>query len=75
MEDIEEAGYVKEVDFPNRIRNLTSVKAKEFLIWITLNEIVVNDSSAKLITFKTLAGLSKSFPVSVFEESGDGEGS
>lgn len=104
MEDIEEAGYVKEVGFvwlkhtkkkelkfanivvcydtivtaylqPNRIKNLTGVKAKECLIWISLNEIVVNDSSARLITFKTLAGLSKSFPVSVFEQSGVEEGS
>ncbi|KAF3456403.1 hypothetical protein FNV43_RR01053 [Rhamnella rubrinervis] len=102
MEDIEEAGYVKEVGFvwlkqkkkmehkfdntivcydsivtayllPNRIKNLTGVKAKEYLIWIPLSEIYVNDSKAKLITFKTPAGLSKSFPTSVFEHSGEEE--
>lgn len=55
---------------PNRIKNLTGVKAREFLIWIPLSEIYVNDSKAKLITFKTPAGLSKSFPASVFEQSG-----
>lgn len=96
VDDIEEAGYVKEVGFvwlkhnkkkelkfdnirvcydpivtaylqPNRIKNLTGVKAKEFLMWMTLSEIYVNHSSANSssITFKTPAGLSKSFPLSV----------
>jgi hypothetical protein len=52
---------------PNRIRNLTGVKAKEFLIWITLSEIYVSgDIPAALITFKTPAGFSKSFPLSSF---------
>ncbi|MBA0570990.1 hypothetical protein Golob_004588 [Gossypium lobatum] len=50
---------------PKKIKNLTGVKAKEFLIWITLTDIYVDQSSS--ITFKTnLVGLSKSFPVSVF---------
>ncbi|PON64904.1 hypothetical protein PanWU01x14_120810 [Parasponia andersonii] len=53
---------------PNRIKHLTGVKAKEFLVWISLSEIYVNDiSSTKLITFKTPVGLSKSFPVTAFE--------
>ncbi|KAL9407579.1 hypothetical protein AB3S75_046176 [Citrus x aurantiifolia] len=48
----------------NKIKNLTGVKAKEFLIWISLCEIYVNGSSPNgSITFKTPAGLSKSFPV------------
>ncbi|XP_059445405.1 uncharacterized protein LOC132177152 [Corylus avellana] len=53
---------------PKKIKNLTGVKAKEFLIWITLSEIYVKekDPPARWITFKTPAGLSKSFPVSVF---------
>ncbi|KAJ9154637.1 hypothetical protein P3X46_027955 [Hevea brasiliensis] len=51
-----------------KIKNLTGVKAKEFLIWITLSEIYVNDNNrAASITFKTPAGLSKSFPLSVFK--------
>nr|KJB72895.1 hypothetical protein B456_011G203200 [Gossypium raimondii] len=46
------------------IKNLTGVKAKEFLIWIALTDIYVDQSSS--ITFKTnLVGLSKSFPMSV----------
>lgn len=51
-----------------KIKNLTGVKAKEFLIWITLSEIYVNDKSrSSAITFKTPVGLSKSFPLSLFE--------
>ncbi|EXB94362.1 hypothetical protein L484_005956 [Morus notabilis] len=58
---------------PNRIKNLTGVKAKEFLVWISLSEIYVNNDNhdsaykSKLITFKTSMGLSKSFPISAFE--------
>ncbi|KAK8634943.1 hypothetical protein V6N13_022823 [Hibiscus sabdariffa] len=51
---------------PNKIKNLTGVKAKEFIIWITLTNIYVDQSSS--VTFKmNLVGLSKSFPVSVFK--------
>lgn len=58
---------------PNRIKNLTGVKAKEFLVWISLSEIYVNNDNhdsaykSKLITFKTSMGLSKSLPISAFE--------
>ncbi|TYJ45540.1 hypothetical protein E1A91_A02G063800v1 [Gossypium mustelinum] len=53
----------------NKIKNLTGVKAKEFMIWVNLTEIYVQQSpsSTSMITFKTLVGLSRSFPVSVFE--------
>jgi hypothetical protein len=60
---------------PKKIKKLTGVKAKEFLIWITLSEIYVKekDPPARWITFKTPAGLSKSFPISVFV-GGEGQG-
>ncbi|MBA0702667.1 hypothetical protein Goari_022897 [Gossypium aridum] len=68
FQDIQECGYDAEITAyfePKKIKNLTGVKAKEFLIWITLTDIYVDQSSS--ITFKTnLVGLSKSFPVSVF---------
>ncbi|CAN8255648.1 unnamed protein product [Cochlearia groenlandica] len=52
---------------PNKIKKLTGVKAKEFLVWISLGEIHVNRSSG-LITFKTQVGLlSKSLPLSLFQ--------
>lgn len=61
---------------PNRIRKLTGVRAKEFLIWVNLSEIEIRaagngDSPAPavsgFITFRTSVGLSRSFPVSAFE--------
>lgn len=53
---------------PNKIKKLTGVKAKEFMVWISLGEIYVNRSSG-FITFKTQVGLlSKSLPLSVFED-------
>ncbi|OVA16729.1 Protein of unknown function DUF538 [Macleaya cordata] len=51
----------------NRIKKLTGVKAKELLIWVGLNEIYVDDPPTGKITFKSVAGISKSFPVSAFE--------
>ncbi|GMJ02133.1 hypothetical protein like AT5G49600 [Hibiscus trionum] len=52
----------------NRIKNLTGVKAREFMIWFNLTEICVQQQSrSATITFKTPVGLSRSFPISVFE--------
>lgn len=50
-----------------KIKNLTGVKVKELLLWISLSEIYVNDPSDGKIVFKIPAGLSKSFPTSAFE--------
>ncbi|XP_057431916.1 uncharacterized protein LOC130724658 [Lotus japonicus] len=53
---------------PNKIKNLTGVKAKEFLVWFALNEIhVKGPPEGPVITFKSVVGLSMSFPVSVFK--------
>ncbi|CAA3023406.1 uncharacterized protein LOC111409858 [Olea europaea var. sylvestris] len=52
---------------PNKIKKLTGVKAKELLVWITLNEIYVDDPPTGKITFKTPTGLFRTFPVSAFE--------
>ncbi|XP_010415006.1 PREDICTED: uncharacterized protein LOC104787419 isoform X1 [Camelina sativa] len=50
-----------------KIKKLSGVKAKELLIWVTLNELVLEEpiSSGK-INFKTPTGLSRTFPVSAF---------
>ncbi|KAJ8529635.1 hypothetical protein K7X08_036470 [Anisodus acutangulus] len=55
---------------PNKIKKLTGVKAKELLIWLTLNEICVDDPPTGKIHFKTPTGLSRTFPVSAFELDG-----
>ncbi|KAL2513956.1 hypothetical protein Fot_27927 [Forsythia ovata] len=52
---------------PNKIKKLTGVKAKEMLMWLTINEIYVDDPPTGKITFKSPTGLSRSFPVSAFE--------
>ncbi|KAJ9681721.1 hypothetical protein PVL29_017887 [Vitis rotundifolia] len=69
----------------NKIKKLTGVKTKELLLWITLSDIYVDDPPTGKITFKTPAGLYRSFPVSAFvlddvkdvkkaeEEAGSGE--
>ncbi|MED6169954.1 hypothetical protein PIB30_026005 [Stylosanthes scabra] len=52
---------------PKKIKNLTGVKARDFLLWFTLNEICVKGSpQGSLITFKSIVGLSMSFPLSLF---------
>ncbi|WVY96344.1 hypothetical protein V8G54_028495 [Vigna mungo] len=49
-----------------KIKKLTGVKAKELLVWVTLNEIFVDDPPSGKITFKTPAALFRTFPVSAF---------
>ncbi|KAK7356172.1 hypothetical protein VNO80_15438 [Phaseolus coccineus] len=49
-----------------KIKKLTGVKAKELLVWITLNEIFVDDPPSGKITFKTPTTLFRTFPVSAF---------
>lgn len=62
--------YAKEVTAnveKNRVKNLTGVKAKEVLIWLTLSEIYVDDPPTGNITFQIPAGLSRAYPVDAFE--------
>ncbi|XP_010274785.1 PREDICTED: uncharacterized protein LOC104610025 [Nelumbo nucifera] len=50
-----------------RMKKLTGVKSKELLIWVTIAEIYIDDPASDKITFKTPAGISRSFPISAFE--------
>ncbi|XP_057426910.1 uncharacterized protein LOC130720299 [Lotus japonicus] len=50
-----------------KIKKLTGVKTKELLVWITLNDIYVDNPPTGKITFQTPAGLYRTFPVSAFE--------
>ncbi|KAB1200479.1 hypothetical protein CJ030_MR0G007106 [Morella rubra] len=52
---------------PNKIKKLTGVKTKELMVWVTLNEICVDDPPTGKITFKATSGLYRTFPVSAFE--------
>ncbi|XP_020230190.1 uncharacterized protein LOC109810984 [Cajanus cajan] len=55
---------------PNKIKNLTGVKAKDFFLCFTLSEIYVkaNPQEGPVITFKSIVGFSMSFPLSLFKE-------
>ncbi|XP_057545204.1 uncharacterized protein LOC130824282 [Amaranthus tricolor] len=50
-----------------KMKKVHGVKAKELLIWITLNEIYIDDPSSGKITFGTPTGISRSYPISAFE--------
>ncbi|XP_076955271.1 uncharacterized protein LOC143630053 [Bidens hawaiensis] len=60
--DCEVTAFVED----GRMRSLTGVKSKELLIWVTVSDICVGESGK--ITFGTPAGLSRTFPVTAFEE-------
>ncbi|WOL02099.1 hypothetical protein Cni_G10818 [Canna indica] len=51
-----------------RMRRVSGVKSKELLIWVSISEMCVDGADPSKISFKTYSGLSKSFPVSAFEE-------
>lgn len=57
-----------------KIKKLTGVKTKELLVWVTLSDIFVDDPPTGKITFKTPAGLFRTFPVSAFEIEGPAAG-
>ncbi|KAL2928041.1 Glycerol kinase [Bienertia sinuspersici] len=59
----EVTAYVEEC----KIRKLTGVKAKEFLLWVTINEITIDTPQSEKIVFKNNAtGISKVFPANAF---------
>lgn len=51
-----------------KMKKLTGVKSKELLIWVTISDIYIRDPDSGKITFGTPSGLSRTFPVSAFEE-------
>ncbi|KAF5184447.1 plant/protein (Protein of unknown function, DUF538) [Thalictrum thalictroides] len=55
-------GYVEK----NRIKKLKGVKAKELMLWPPVNEIIVDENVAGKIHFKSLAGVTKTFPAEAF---------
>ncbi|XVE88194.1 hypothetical protein DITRI_Ditri19aG0049200 [Diplodiscus trichospermus] len=49
-----------------KIKKLKGVKAKELMLWPPVNEITVDDPPTGKIHFKSLAGITKTFPVDAF---------
>ncbi|OMO76255.1 hypothetical protein CCACVL1_15808 [Corchorus capsularis] len=60
--DTQITGYVSN----KRIKKLKGVKAKELMLWPPVNEIIVDDPPTGKIHFKSLAGVTKTFPVEAF---------
>ncbi|KAH7544966.1 uncharacterized protein LOC107410536 [Ziziphus jujuba] len=55
-------GYVSK----KKISKLKGVKAKELMLWPPVSEIIVDDPPTGKIHFKSLAGITKTFPVEAF---------
>lgn len=55
-------GYVAK----KKISKLKGVKAKELMLWPPVSEIIVADPPTGKIHFKSLAGITKTFPVEAF---------
>ncbi|XP_027343312.1 uncharacterized protein At5g01610-like [Abrus precatorius] len=55
-------GYISK----KKIKKLKGVKAKELMLWPPVSEITVDDSPTGKIHFKSLAGITKTFPVEAF---------
>ncbi|KAE8655577.1 phospholipase A1-IIgamma-like [Hibiscus syriacus] len=47
----------------NQIKKLKGIKAKELMLWPPVNEIIVDDPTTRKIHFKSLAGVTKTFPL------------
>ncbi|XP_047308211.1 uncharacterized protein LOC124911742 [Impatiens glandulifera] len=55
-------GYMEK----KRIKKLKGVKAKELMLWPPVSEIILDDPPTGKIQFKSLAGITKTFPVEAF---------
>lgn len=63
--DTEITGYISK----KKIKKLKGVKAKELMLWPPVNEITVDEQPTGKIHFKSLAGITKTFPVEAFAAS------
>ncbi|BFG27916.1 hypothetical protein CerSpe_141900 [Prunus speciosa] len=60
--DTEIKGYIEK----KRIKKLKGVKAKELMLWPPVSEITADEQPTGKIHFKSLAGITKTFPVDAF---------
>ncbi|KAJ1690959.1 hypothetical protein LUZ63_015114 [Rhynchospora breviuscula] len=63
--------YAKEVTafvHDKKMTNLSGVKVKELMIWISLSGMAIEDPEGKKLSFSTPAGIGKTFPVDAFDE-------
>ncbi|CAJ2660586.1 unnamed protein product [Trifolium pratense] len=60
--DTEITGYISK----KKIKKLKGVKAKELMLWPPVNEITADEQPTGKLHFKSLAGITKTFPVEAF---------
>ncbi|TKY48930.1 hypothetical protein E2542_SST26353 [Spatholobus suberectus] len=60
--DTQITGYISK----KKIKKLKGVKAKELMLWPPVSEITVDDPPTGKIHFKSLAGITKTFPAEAF---------
>ncbi|XP_058202987.1 uncharacterized protein LOC131317450 [Rhododendron vialii] len=61
--DVVVASFIEE----RRMRKVMGVKGKDMFITVTVSDIFMEDPASGKISFKTSAGIARSFPVSAFE--------
>ncbi|KAL5227667.1 hypothetical protein ABZP36_015932 [Zizania latifolia] len=57
-----------------RMKRMTGVKTKELLIWVTVSDMFHDKDDHSNITFKTPAGLGRTYPVEAFAKEDDPKG-
>ncbi|CAI0557950.1 unnamed protein product [Linum tenue] len=60
--DKEITGFISK----KNIKKLKGVKAKELILWPPVSEIIVGEAATGKIHFKSLAGITKTFPAEAF---------
>ncbi|KAL5731773.1 hypothetical protein ACHQM5_004471 [Ranunculus cassubicifolius] len=51
-----------------KLKKITGVKSRELLLWISLDDIYINENDCEMITGKnTMSGIGLSFPSSAFQ--------
>ncbi|KAL8103452.1 hypothetical protein AgCh_027873 [Apium graveolens] len=62
--DTEVTAFLEE----RRMRKVTGVKSKELMLWVSITDIRIDDPASGKIIFTATAGITKTFPVSAFED-------
>jgi len=50
----------------NKIKNIKGVKARDMMLWVPVNEMEVDEKNPGKIHFRSIGGLTRTFPVEYF---------
>ncbi|GMH07721.1 hypothetical protein Nepgr_009561 [Nepenthes gracilis] len=51
---------------PCKIKNLTGIKVKELMIWLSISDVTVQRLQGDIVTFRANSGLTRTFPAAAF---------